>query len=151
MNEPYRIALSENRCLLVCEHRRDRSYPAAAENEILVIDDRAAADPSFQIRDSYRIGRKQQREEILSALIAFAQEHPAPASAGGIWQRTVPSMEKEWLLHNIAYRAHILRSSSMHVALNNGEEEGSLRHYARRAAGLVRYVIKRLMRRTAQQ
>lgn len=143
--EPNRIALSGGRSLLVCACRKDRQYPMPAENEILVIDDRMAKDPSFQIRESHRIDKRIQREEILTALIDYAAEHPTASEER--WQRTVASMEKEWLLHNIAYRLRILRSSSMHVDLNNAEEKGSLRYYALRMIGLVWRRAKRLCKR----
>ena len=142
-SEPMRVALSGDRALLICPCREDKQYPAPAENEILVIDDRAAKDPSFQIRGSYRIHKRTEREEILLALIDHAKTNPAQ----GEWQRTVPSMEKEWLLHNIAYRLHILQSSSKHVDLNNAEEKGSLRYYAIRVTEIVWRRIKRFIKR----
>jgi len=145
--EPNRVVLSRGRRLLVCDCRKDRQYPTPEKNEILVIDDRMAKDPSFQVRDSYRIGKRAEREEILNALIAYAAEHPIAAAENGHWQRTVSSMEREWMLHNIAYALHILRSSSMHVDLNNAEEKGSLRYYAIRIIGIVWRRVKRLCKR----
>jgi len=143
IGEPQRVAMPSGTHLLIYPCREDRKYPVPAADEILIVDDRAARDPSFQVRDSYRIGTRSQREEILVALIAYAAEHPG-GERNGVWQRTVSSMEREWLLHNIAYRLGFMRGSAKHVDLNNAEESGSLLHYAVRLLGTAwRRILKK--------
>ena len=142
-----RVTLQSGRRLVVCAARNDRRYPAPAERELLIIDDRTAKDPSFQIRNSYRIRTRAEREEILTALITYSKENPRENETGEQWKRTVKAMEREWVLHNIAYGFGILRSSSMHVDLNNAEENGSFRYYFGVAGRYARNYARRIIKR----
>ena len=102
---------------------------AGAENipqeDILAIDDRNPSNPSFQVLNSYLVRNGARREEILSALIRYDREHPSAVR----WNRTLRSLKKEWLAHNIAYDLHFFRSSARHVDLDNRDEGDSYFHF----------------------
>ncbi len=107
------------------------------EGDVLVIDDRNPSNPSFQIKDSFRIRNGKRREEILNALIRYDREHPSATR----WNRTIRSLKKEWLAHNFAYRLHFFRSSAKDVDLDNRDEGDSYFHFFR--VGVERFLERK--------
>lgn len=132
--------------LRLCERRTDGDYPKSDQNTLLVIDDRLAADPSFRIVDSYRVVRRRQKREVLLALADYAKNHPST----GKWQRTVASMEKEWVIHNVAYRFGLFQEQTRDVDLNNGEENSSWRHFFFRGIGVLLRKVMRMRKKSGR-
>ena len=114
--------------------REDKIYPAPPAGMLLVIDDRDAPDPSFRIVDSCRVTRPGQRREILRAVLAYDAASPVDPP----WRRTLRSMEKEWLIHNLAFRLGAFSGSARDVDLNNAEEGRGWRHFFCRGLAAVR-------------
>lgn len=126
--------------------REDGRYPALPLPQLLVIDDRGAADPSFRLVDSCRIVRRRAKREILRAVMDYDARFPLDPP----WRRTLRSMEKEWMIHNVAWRLGLCAESARHVDLNNAEEGRGWRHFFRRGIALAaRRLLRRLRRRTA--
>ncbi len=112
------------------------------EKDVLAIDDRNTKNPSFQVIDSYRIHSKKRRAEILDALMCYDADHPSISK----WNRTMKSLEKEWLAHNAAYRLHFFRSSARNVDLDNRDEGDSYFHFFR--VGVERFLERKGWKRT---
>ena len=77
--------------------------PGCEDTDVVVVDDRHCANPSFQIVSSFRIHNKQRMREILQAIMDFNASTPTEPA----WNRTMDSLHKEWKLHNLAYRFYI--------------------------------------------
>ena len=99
--------------------------PAPGDGIVRVVDDRYEGNPSFQIRDSFLIRSRERKREILDVLIAYNSAHPTNPT----WNRTIGSLEKEWNLHNLAYRLHVYRKSARHVDLDNRDEGRGYLHF----------------------
>ncbi|MEG1524767.1 MAG: hypothetical protein RRZ24_03440 [Clostridia bacterium] len=113
-----RCPLPSGGMLYIVQHGTDVDDISNNEAHIVALDDRYEGNPSFQIRESYRVHNAQRKREILDALIAFDRETPTDPP----WQRTRDSLYREWKLHNLAYRLHIYRKSARHVDLDNRDE-----------------------------
>lgn len=113
--------------------------------DVLVLDDRDAGNPSFQILRSCAVRDPAARREILDAIIAFDLQYPSERP----WRRSMDSLVKEWNLHNLAYRLHIYRKSSADVDLDNYDEgKGYFRFFVtsfERGVQLVWGKLKRLL------
>jgi len=116
---------------------------AREDGAIVVYDDRHTGNPSFRIYRSYDIVRKELRREVLEALIAYDAADPTDPP----WKRTLPSLEREWLLHNAAYRAGFLRSRAADVDLDNREEGKGWLHFFKRGMRLIFRSVARLFRK----
>lgn len=113
---------------------------AAERGEIAVYDDRFTGNPSFRILRSYRIRKNRRKREVLSALIEYDAAYPSDPA----WRRTLPSLEREWIAHNFAYRVGFLRSHARDVDLDNhAEGKGSFGYFLESAWGVVLGYIKR--------
>ncbi len=97
---------------------RAEAERAIHRGEIAAYDDRFTPDPSFRVLRSCDIRSRVLRREALSALIAYDAAHPSDPP----WKRTLPSLEREWLAHNFAYRVGFLRSRARDVDLDNHAE-----------------------------
>ena len=86
-------------------------------NDILVYDGRNGKDPNMKIISSYRIKDSKTREEILKILMLYEKKHPSN------WKRTIKSMRREWLVHNILYNLEYETKRTKYVDLNNKDEE----------------------------
>lgn len=118
----------------------DEARRAAERGEIAVYDDRFTGNPSFRILRSYQVRSNRMKREILSALIQYDAQHPSDPA----WKRTLPSLEREWLAHNFAYRAGFLRSRARDVDLDNhAEGKGSFGYFLESAWGVVRGYLGR--------
>lgn len=86
------------------------------EQDYVVIDYRGRTDPDMQIRCSYRADNPDIRKCVLDILLKYEENHPSD------WDRTYKSMNSEWYMHNMAYRAGYNIERSKHVDLNNKDE-----------------------------
>lgn len=123
--------LSFGRTLLISQDRAlcDGTQSAC----IAVYDDRRTGNPSFRVMRSYCVMRPARMREILLALIAYDRADPVSPP----WNRTLPSLMREWRIHNIAYRLGMFREQSRDVDLDNREEGKNWSHYVRRGVGIV--------------
>jgi len=113
---------------------REESQRALQRGEIAVYDDRFTPDPSFRVLRSCDIRNKRLRREVLAALIAYDADYPSEPR----WHRTLPSLEREWLAHNFAYRVGFLRSRAQDVDLDNhAEGKGAFRYFMKSAWEVV--------------
>lgn len=130
----YTAALPSGGTLCILRVNAERAYPEPAGDTLLVIDDRGAKDPSFRIVDSCRIVRRRRKRDILRAILAYDAAYPTDPP----WKRTLASMEKEWIIHNAAWRLGLFRSRAEDVDLNNaGEGRGWLHFFRRGVATLL--------------
>ncbi|NLI53690.1 MAG: hypothetical protein GX417_05120 [Clostridiales bacterium] len=105
---------------------RDAARRAQERGEIAVYDDRYTENPSFRILRSCDVRSRRVRREALAALLDYDAAHPTEPR----WRRTLPSLEREWLLHNLAYRVGFLRSRARDVDLDNhAEGKGALGYF----------------------
>lgn len=126
-----------------------RARALAGLGALTALDDRSTGNPSFCIYDSYRVTRRARRREILEALINYDAAHPTTPA----WGRTLRSLEREWVIHNVAYRLGLFRSHARHVDLDNREEGKGWLHYILRGAAVIRARLKKRFspnRRTAE-
>lgn len=89
------------------------------DDNIYVIDYRNVDDPNMTIWNSYKIISLKEMRSILEVLKEYENKYPSN------WNRTINSMEYEWILHNVAYYLNIFTNNSKDVDLNN-EDEGKL-------------------------
>lgn len=89
----------------------------ANPNDICVVDHRESTNSTMIVYDSYRIKNKQEIETVLNILLNYEDEYPSN------WNRTLTSMEKEWLIHNICYFLNYEQARTKHVDLDNEDEE----------------------------
>lgn len=113
---------------------------AMDRGEIAVYDDRFTPDPSFRVLRSCDIRRRSLRREVLSALIAYDAVYPSDPP----WKRTLPSLEREWFAHNLAYRLGFLKSRARDVDLDNhAEGKGALGYFLKSAWEVILGYLKR--------
>lgn len=124
----------------VCITNDLKDAQSAFEDGVIVVyDDRRTGNPSFRIYNSYSILKKSIRREVLKALIDFDEANPTDPP----WKRTLPSLEREWLLHNAAYRVGFLRSHAKDVDLDNhAQGKGSLKFLFESGFALIRSRMK---------
>lgn len=84
---------------------------------IYIIDDRENTDPNMVICDSHKIKQEKEMLNILKILLEYEKKYPSN------WDRTITSMKREWIIHNICYLLNIKIESSENVDLNNADEE----------------------------
>ena len=109
---------------------REELSRAEERGDIAVYDDRFTPDPSFRVIRSCEIRSKRLRREVLAVLIDYDARYPSDPR----WKRTLPSLEREWLAHNFAYRVGFLRSRARDVDLDNhAEGKGALGYFIKSA------------------
>ena len=86
------------------------------DNNIYVIDSRYDNDPNMIVYNSYKIKSLDEIKEILKILKEYERQYPSE------WERSILSMEYEWIVHNLAYYLNIYPDSSKDVDLNNADE-----------------------------
>lgn len=86
------------------------------DKNIYVIDYRNTDDPDISIWNSYKVCSLKEMRCILEVLKEYENRFPSN------WDRSMISMEYEWILHNIAYYLNIDVDSSKDVDLNNNDE-----------------------------
>ena len=88
------------------------------KGDVVILEDRDAPDPNFQIQQSWHIHKRKDQKEIARILLAYDAEHPL----GEGWRRTAPSIVTEWRIHNLAYLLGYKRDHSGDCDLNNADE-----------------------------
>ena len=68
------------------------------------------SDNSLQISDSYLYSK----HDMIPSLNLIKERCPHSDT----WQRSMRSLRAEWIVHNVCYRLHILRSHTADVDLN---------------------------------
>lgn len=118
---------------------REEANRALERGEIAVYDDRFTGNPSFRVLGSYRVRKNRIKREVLAALIAYDAANPSNPR----WQRTLPSLEKEWLAHNFAYRLGFLKSRAKDVDLDNhAEGKGAFGYFCKSAWEVILGYLK---------
>lgn len=83
---------------------------------IYVVDSRYDNDPNMIVYNSYKIKSLNEIKAILKILKEYEKKYPSE------WERSILSMEYEWIVHNLAYYLNIFPESSKDVDLNNADE-----------------------------
>ena len=118
---------------------REEANRALERGEIAVYDDRFTGNPSFRVLGSYRVRKNRVKREVLAALIAYDAANPSDPR----WQRTLPSLEQEWLAHNFAYRVGFLKSRAKDVDLDNhAEGKGAFGYFCKSAWDVILGYLK---------
>ena len=86
------------------------------DDNIYVIDSRYDDDPNMIVYNSYKIKSLEEIKEILKILKEYERQYPSK------WERSILSMEYEWIVHNLAYYLNIYPENSKDVDLNNTDE-----------------------------
>ena len=86
------------------------------DDNIYVIDSRYDDDPNMIVYNSYKIKSLEEIKEILKILKEYERQYPSK------WERSILSMEYEWIVHNLAYYLNIYPVNSKDVDLNNTDE-----------------------------
>lgn len=87
-----------------------------SSNDIYIIDDRFKYDPNFRICNSYEITNLNDMNKILEVLLEYEKDYPSD------WDRTIKSMRREWLMHNLCYYFDVEKHRTSEVDLNNDDE-----------------------------
>lgn len=87
------------------------------DKDVLIIDETSNRDPNVKILSSYKITDKDDMFVILNII----KEHFSNNENG--WDRSIYSMENEWIVHNICSNMSILNTRTDDVDLNNKDEE----------------------------
>lgn len=86
------------------------------DDNIYVIDSRYDDDPNMIVYNSYKIKSLEEIKEILKILKEYERQYPSK------WERSILSMEYEWIVHNLSYYLNIYPENSKDVDLNNTDE-----------------------------
>ena len=86
---------------------------------ILVEDQRRSEDrdPNMKIYDSCFFDSAEDRNEVLEVLLEYEKRDPSS------WDRSLESMQLEWLIHNLSYQVRYEEKRSADVDLNNEDEK----------------------------
>jgi hypothetical protein len=122
----------------------DQAKCACDKTCVGVYDDRHTGNPSFRIFESYKIVRHKKKLEVLNALILYDESNPTDPH----WKRSLPSLEREWIIHNVAYRFGLFREHTRDVDLDNREEGKGWLYFFKRGMRLVFRMVARLFRPT---
>ena len=95
----------------------DKVYEVCNENDVVVVDQCDLKDPNMKIVSSYKITDKDEMKEILNVIKDYCKKK------GSNWDRSIYSMENEWIVHNICSNLSIKRVSTVDVDLNNSDEK----------------------------
>ena len=85
-------------------------------NDVYILDQRDANDPSMSVINSYEIRKTKEMEKIIQVMLEYEELYPSK------WNRTKNSMLIEWIMHNICYDINYKRERAEKVDLNNGDE-----------------------------
>ena len=86
------------------------------DNNIYIVDSRFQKDPNISIKNSYKIRNIYDIENILRILKEYERIYPSN------WNRSIYSMELEWIIHNWCHILYINRDHTTDVDLNNNDE-----------------------------
>ena len=86
-------------------------------NDVVVIDQRNnKEDPNMKIISSYRITNANFRNEIIRILHQYEKDNPSS------WKRSITSMRREWLVHNLLHHFDVQLKRTKDVDFNNKDE-----------------------------
>lgn len=111
VNKPYGYV--GNEAIYIGEYEENFKL---SDNDIIIRDHRTSDDPNFIIVDSYKIKNSIERLEILKLLLEYNKEYTSD------WDRSLISMDIEWLIHNICYELDYEVNKTKDVDLNNADE-----------------------------
>jgi len=111
---PY--AFYRNGKIYICNDKIIESIRDDSTNDIYVIDQRNGIDPNLKICNSYEINNPVEMNRILNVLLEYEREYPSN------WNRSLTSMRREWLAHNICYYFDVEKYRTAEVDLNNKDE-----------------------------
>ena len=102
----------------ICDSMNDakKVYELCDKNDVVVVDQTEFEDPNMKIVSSYKITDKEDMIQILNIIKDYCK------NKGSNWNRSINSMQNEWVVHNICSNMFIKRSSTNDVDLNNGDE-----------------------------
>jgi len=95
----------------------DKVYEVCSENDVVVVDQSEFKDPNMKIVSSYKITDKEEMKEILNVIKDYCK------NKDGNWDRSIYSMENEWIVHNICSNLSIKKDHTDDVDLNNSDEK----------------------------
>ena len=87
------------------------------DNDIFILDARDEKDPDMKVLSSYLINDLKVQREILKIMLEYEEKNPS------LWDRSIESMQNEWLLHNLMAIFSYKKERTMDVDFNNGDEE----------------------------
>ena len=87
-----------------------------AESDIIVVDQSDYMDPNMKILSSYRVTNTEDMKQILETIKKYCD------SKDTNWDRSIESMQNEWVIHNICSSLLIRNDRADDVDLNNGDE-----------------------------
>lgn len=102
----------------ICDSMYDANkvHEICDENDVVVVDQTEFDDPNMKIVSSYKIKNKEEMIQILNIIKDYCK------NKGSNWNRSISSMQNEWIVHNMCSNMHIKRSSTNDVDLNNSDE-----------------------------
>lgn len=109
---------SRGRVYLAKKENLKEARRCAQKGDVVILEDRDAADPNLQVQQSWRIRRRRNQKEIANVMLAYNAAHPL----GKGWNRTAGSIVTEWRIHNLAYLFGYKRDHSGDCDLNNADE-----------------------------
>ena len=86
------------------------------ENDVIVVDQTEFTDPNIKIVSSYKIKDKEEMIQILNIIKDYCENKKSN------WNRSITSMQNEWIVHNICSNMSIKRDHTDDVDLNNSDE-----------------------------
>lgn len=95
----------------------DKVYEVCRENDVVVVDQSENKDPNMKILASYKITDKEEMKEILNVIKDYCK------FKNSNWDRSIYSMENEWIVHNICSNLSIKKDRTDDVDLNNSDEK----------------------------
>ena len=116
------------RVYIVPEEAAADLTPRLGKRDVLILDYRRDAEPNMKLMRSYRVISWRHRREIAGIMVAYNAQYPVQPS----WRRTVPSLRREWLLHNLAYYAGYKRRRTADTDFDNKDEGKTLVDFLRR-------------------
>lgn len=86
------------------------------ESDIIVVDQSDYNDPNMKILSSYKITDTEDMKQILEIIKKYCDSKETN------WDRSIQSMQNEWIIHNICSSLLIRNDRTDDVDLNNGDE-----------------------------
>lgn len=104
--------------IYICDSMHDAECASlvCAENDVIVVDQTELNDPNMKIVSSYKITNRQEMIEILNVIKKYCMNKECN------WDRSISSMQNEWIVHNICSNMAIKRERTDDVDLNNSDE-----------------------------
>lgn len=120
IDRPYEICGTYNRGnIYICNSLSniDKVYEVCNENDVVVVDQCNLKDPNMKIVSSYKITDKEEMKQILNVIKEYCNDKHSN------FERSLKSMQNEWIVHNICSNLSIKRDHTDDVDLNNSDEK----------------------------